>query len=109
MASPKFEWLCQVPDKSNALQNRLAARPEHLKDLKPRIDSGVVVFGGATLSEQPAGEGTPAMNGSVLLIKADTKEEVLQILKNDPYTKNGAWDVENATITPFKSAVRTAL
>lgn len=99
----------QIPDKPNALQNRLGARPAHLTNLKPRIEAGQVVFGGATLSSHPAeGEG-PDMTGSVMLIKADTKEEVVEFLKNDEYTKQGAWDVANATITPFRCAVRTAL
>ena len=68
-----------------------------------------MVFGGATLSEQPTSDGPPPMTGSVLLVKADTKEEVLATLRDDPYTKNGTWDLENATITAFKCVLRTAL
>jgi len=109
MSTSQFEWLVQVPDKPNALQNRLKARPFHLENLKPRIDAGQVVFGGAMLSEQPAVDGTPDMIGSVMLIKANTREEIMDLLKNDEYTKQGAWDVEKASITPFKCAVRTAM
>lgn len=61
------------------------------------------------MSEQPAADGTPDMVGSVMLVKASSREEVVELLKNDEYTKQGAWDVEKATITPFKCAVRTAL
>lgn len=66
-------------------------------------------MGGAMLSEQPSVGGTPDMTGSVMLIKADTREEILELLKNDEYTKQGAWDVDNAKIIPFKCAVRTAM
>ena len=108
-SSYKYEWLVTVPDKPSALQNRLAARPAHLANLKPRIESGQVVFGGAMLGKQPGEGESPAMEGSVMLIKADTEEDVRELLRIDEYTKQGAWDVEKATIIPFKCAVRTAL
>ena len=40
------------------------------------------------------------MTGSVLVIAGETKEEVLKLLQSDIYTQGGAWNVENATITP---------
>lgn len=109
MSTSQFEWLVQVPDKPNALAKRLAVRPKHLEDIKPRVAAGQVVFGGATLSDQPSVDGTPDMTGSVMLIKADTKEEIIQLLRNDQYYKGGAWDVDKAIITPFRCAIRTAM
>jgi len=107
--APTTEWLVQIPDHPNALEKRLAVRQKHLTDLKPKIDAGIVVFGGATLSKQPAeGEG-PDMTGSVMLIKANTEQEVREFLENDPYTKGGAWNPKEAKITPFRCAVRSAL
>lgn len=108
-SSPKYEWLVTVPDKPSALQKRLAARPAHLTQLNPRIDAGQVVFGGAILGKQPGDGETPAMEGSVLLVKADTEEEVRELINSDPYAKQGAWDVEKATIIPFKCVIRTAI
>lgn len=107
--SYKYEWLVTVPDKPSALQNRLAARPAHLANLKPRIESGQVVFGGAMLGKQPQEGETPAMEGSVMLFKTNSEEEVWEMLRNDEYAKQGAWDVEKATVIPFRCAVRTAL
>ncbi|KAK5074241.1 hypothetical protein LTR64_006614 [Lithohypha guttulata] len=109
MSAPNKEWLVQIPDKPNALQNRLHARPAHLKNLTPRIEAGQVVFGGAMLSKQPVEGESPDMVGSVMLVKAESEEEVKELLKNDEYTKQGAWDVENAKIIPFRCAVRTAM
>ncbi len=108
-SAPTKEWLVHVPDFPGALDKRLAARPTHLGNLKPAIEAGKVVFGGATLSKQPAEGEAPDMTGSAMLIKADSEEEVRKILEEDPYTKGGAWDVKNAKIWPFKCAVRTAL
>ncbi|KAJ4506634.1 hypothetical protein HRR78_004933 [Exophiala dermatitidis] len=106
---PTAEWLVHVPDLPGALEKRLAVRPEHLSQLKPKIDAGVAVFGGATMSKQPGPGETPQMTGSVMLIKAENEEKVHEFLENDPYTKNGVWDVKNAKIYPFKCAIRTAL
>jgi len=109
MSSSQKEWLVQIPDKPNSLQKRLGARPDHLKNIKPKVDAGQIAFGGATLSKHPAEGETPDMTGSVMLVKAETKEEVIELLESDVYTKQGAWDVDNATITAFKTAIRTAL
>lgn len=105
----KYEFLVTIPDIPNALEKRLAARPTHLANLKPRVDSGQVVFGGATLTKQPADGEAPEMTGSAMLIKANSEEEVRAIVEGDAYVKGGAWDVSKMVITPFKCAVRTAM
>lgn len=38
-------------------------------------------------------------------MEAESKEKVIQRLKEDVYYKNGVWDVDNAEITPMKLAV----
>jgi hypothetical protein len=47
--------------------------------------------------------------GSVMLIKASSEEEVREWIANDEYVKGGAWDVSKMTIVPFRCAVRTAM
>ena len=43
--------------------------------------------------EEPAKEGeTPRMKGSVVLAEAESREEVIRILKEDIYSKNEVWD-----------------
>jgi len=108
-STPTNEWLVHIPDHPNALEKRLKVRQEHLSGLKGKIEAGIVVFGGATLSKQPAeGEG-PDMTGSIMLIKANTEQDIRDFLENDPYTKGGAWNPREAKIFPFRCAVRTAL
>jgi len=108
-AAPKYEWLIMVPDHPNALDKRLGARQQHLKDVTPHHQAGAVPLGGAWLAEQPKEGETPQMLGSALIVVAATKEEVIERLKNDIYTKSGVWDVDNAQIWPFKTAVRSSL
>ncbi|KAK1010529.1 hypothetical protein LTR54_005484 [Friedmanniomyces endolithicus] len=67
---------------------------DHLAALKPSVESGFFVFGGASLDE-PVKEGEgPKINGSVMVAVAESKEEVLDKLKADVYYTSGVWDVE---------------
>ncbi|KEF56441.1 uncharacterized protein A1O9_08022 [Exophiala aquamarina CBS 119918] len=108
-AAPVYEWLVHIPDLPGALDKRLAVRPEHLSNLKPSIDAGKVVFGGALLSKQPAEGEAPDMVGSFMMIKAESEEKVREWIEKDAYTRGGAWDAKNAKVYPFRCAVRTAM
>lgn len=43
------------------------------------------------------------MSGSALVVVADTREEVLELLKGDVYAKSGVWDVEGVVLYPVSS------
>ena len=107
--SNKKEYLVMIPDHANSLQKRLAVRPKHLEKLKPHIESGDVVFGGATLSAHPKDGEQPDMTGSCMLIKAESEEAVREWVKSDEYSKGEVWDFEKMQIIPFRCAVRTAM
>ena len=64
---------------------------------------------GAMLEEPPKEGETPKMKGSAMLIGANTREEVIERLKNDVYVKGSVWDWDKVQIIPFKSALRKAL
>lgn len=118
--SQKHEWIVILPDNVNALEKRMSVRQyvyslatqllstssyilmsrrSHLSNLKPDIDSGFWVMGGATLDE-PIKEGTgPKINGSIMLAVAESKEEVLEKLKKDTYWQNGVWDESKVSCT----------
>ncbi|KAK5110116.1 hypothetical protein LTR62_006250 [Meristemomyces frigidus] len=105
----KHEWMVILPDKAGALANRMKVRQEHLAALKPATDSGFWVLGGAMLDE-PIKEGQgPKINGSVMMALAETKEEVMEKIRQDAYFKTGVWDESKIQIFPFKSAIRSAL
>ncbi|RII14397.1 hypothetical protein CUC08_Gglean003976 [Alternaria sp. MG1] len=108
--APLQEWLVIVPDHAGALQKRIASRPKHLEGLKADRED-MWLWGGAML-EEPIKEGDtnpPKMKGSACLIGAKTREEVVERLKQDQYVKDGVWNVDEAQIIPFKSALRKAL
>ena len=51
----------------------------------------------------------PTITGSMLLLRADSEEDVMQMVRENPYSKVGVWDLDKVVVTPFKCAVRTAL
>ncbi|KAG0156833.1 hypothetical protein PDIDSM_4014 [Penicillium digitatum] len=108
-APAKREFLCILPDKPGAQAKRLEVRPNHLEGVKPLVASGAIVAGGAMLNAHPADGETPSFKGSMMLAVAENEAQVLELLSKDIYTVSGVWDLENAQIIPFKSAVREAL
>ncbi len=100
------EWLVLLPDHPNALSKRLSIRPEHLVQIKPKLASGKILMGGATLSKHPEEGESPDMTGSVMLIMADSEEEVRRFAAEDVYTKSGVWDMDAIKIWPFRTAVK---
>lgn len=100
------EWLVLLPDHPNALSKRLSVRAQHLNGVAPGLASGQVLLGGATLSKHPDRDEPPDMTGSVMLVTAESEEEVRRFVAEDVYTKSGVWDMERVTIWPFRTAVR---
>ncbi|CDO94197.1 unnamed protein product [Kluyveromyces dobzhanskii CBS 2104] len=97
------EWVVIVYDKPGS--DRSACRAQHLAAIPALVEAGKIVHAGAIYKGLV--EGKPAdFAGSHLTIVADTKDEVVEILKNDIFAKNNIWDVENALIFPYGCAVR---
>lgn len=79
-----------------ALERRMAARESHITSFKEGLNTGQNILGGALLND--AGD----MKGSVMVVEFDSREELDEWIKNDPYTQGGVWqDVE---ILPFRLA-----
>ena len=94
------EWLVVVPDHVGVAALRTSARSEHLQNVKPHIESGKVTLGGATLAEHPEPDQPHRMNGSAFVVAADSREELLQFIRQDVYARKGVWNLDRATILP---------
>lgn len=55
---------------------------------------------GATVAHPPVGDEQKAFNGSCVVARATSKEEVVAQLKEDVYAKAGVWNVDAAVIHP---------
>ncbi|KAK6202415.1 uncharacterized protein RJT21DRAFT_1813 [Scheffersomyces amazonensis] len=82
--------------------DRTKVRPIHLQDLVGTVNAGVVIAGGALFTD----ETKTKFVGSTLQIAANSKEEVIEALKQDVYYREGIWDIDSALIYPSGMAVR---
>ena len=74
----------------------------HLENIKTNVASGKIVFGGASL-EEPIKEGQPAkINGSALLLCADSEEEAMEVVKSDLYYSSNVWDRSKVRLSQAK-------
>ncbi|KAF4120030.1 uncharacterized protein GMORB2_3441 [Geosmithia morbida] len=130
----KFDFLVILPDKADALPRRLEARPSHMKGMVPHVKDGSWKLGGslriapppsreenrdkanareteigALLKSVPKDDDPSSLDflGSALVVNAESKEEILEMLRNDVYAKADVWDFEKVQIYPFKSAWKT--
>ncbi|KAF0327243.1 YCII-like protein [Colletotrichum asianum] len=107
--APK-EFLCIMPDKPNVLQIRKQVKGQHYEGIKPLIESGRLVAGGAMFEKQPNEDATEAsFRGSVVVYTAESSEDVKAIIENDAYATSGVWDLERGQIIPYVAAVRQPL
>jgi uncharacterized protein len=81
----------------DALDRRRRVRPAHLESIRPLVEAGNVLVGGAMLSED--GE----MIGSMLLVEFPDRAAVDRWLERDPYVTNGVW--REIEVRPFRTAV----
>ncbi|TQN73695.1 Aspercryptin biosynthesis cluster protein B [Colletotrichum shisoi] len=102
--STKSEWLVIIPDKPGSLATRFAVRSYGLSNLcvEPFRVSGVWKMGGPMLHELPANEEPSSLKviGSTIVCVAESKEEIMEMLKRDVYVDRGVWDLERVQMWP---------
>ncbi|KAF0516430.1 putative YCII-related domain protein [Gigaspora margarita] len=87
--STKSAVLASDHDDPDAGARRLSSRPEHVSRANKSRESGLIVTGGAILSDTKSEDAT--MIGSVMIMEADSEEEVRKYLNEDPYVTNKVW------------------
>lgn len=80
-----------------AVARRTGVRPHHLDEIKPLVDAGRILTGGAMLDD----DGN--MRGSVLLVDFPSRIELDAWLDHDPYVTGGVW--QEIEVVPFRVAV----
>lgn len=112
------QYLILVPDHPDSLSIRKATKAAHIESATPLIDEGRLPYFGVTLAQHQTTTGTessrsndgtrastiePEINGSVMVLHAASERAVQDFLENDPYAKQGVWDVAKAQILPFRA------
>jgi uncharacterized protein YciI len=84
-------------DDDGAPARRAAVREAHLAGIRPLVDDGRLVIGGAIL------DADGAMRGSMMVLEAASEEDARRIVESDVYVREGVWT--RWEIHPFKRAV----
>jgi uncharacterized protein YciI len=79
-----------------ALDRRMAARPEHLAGAKALKENDNFIVGGAMLNDDGK------MIGSVMIVQFESDEKMQEWYDNEPYIKNGVWKF--VEVMPFRVA-----
>ncbi|RMJ26010.1 YCII domain-containing protein [Aspergillus sp. HF37] len=110
-STSRKEFLCIIPDYPGSVAKRMEVRPKHLEEIMPLVQDGSVVLGGGMFDAHPSEDASepPSFNGSAMIVLAESAEHVRRVMAADVYARAGVWDVEKASVIPFKSAVREAL
>ncbi|PWW78907.1 hypothetical protein C7212DRAFT_350165 [Tuber magnatum] len=98
------EFFVIVPDLPTAKRSEVRSR--HLAHVAERMAKGEFYRqGGAYCSPEIPSEqvGDVPYAGSALTVVAEDEEDVKRQLVNDPYFREGVWDVEKARIFHFKT------
>jgi uncharacterized protein len=78
---------------------RLAVRTQHLEGIRPLVEAGTVLLGGAILND--AG----GMIGSLMLMEAESEAAARALLERDVYVTGGVW--AQYELHPFRIAVQS--
>lgn len=90
-------------DAPGTLEQRLAARPEHLQRLQQLRDAGRLILAGphpAIDSEDP---GPAGFTGSLVVAEFDSLDEARAWADADPYVSAGVY--QEITVKPFKKVL----
>lgn len=88
MTTPAL-YVVFATDRPGALALRVATRPSHRAYLRQLHPEGVVVvLGGPTLADEPGDDAAAApMNGTLLVVRAPSREAVERLVAADPYSQ----------------------
>ena len=74
-------WLVEATYAPDAAATRTPFRPEHLAGIRKRLDSGDYVEAGAFMD----------VSASVILVRAESAEAAIELVRDDVYLRNGVW------------------
>lgn len=94
------EWNVIVFDKPGS--DRTKVRPQHLAAIPAAVNSGKVNFVGPLYHDIEKTK----FAGSAYHMLADSKEEIIEFLKQDVFFSEGIWDMESVIANPLGVAYR---
>lgn len=90
-------------DSENSLQQRLAARPQHLQRLNALQDDGRLLLAGPFPAVDANDPGSAGFSGSLIVAEFDSLEAATAWADADPYVTEGVFST--VVIKPFKKVL----
>ena len=87
-------------DVANSLENRLAARPDHLARLNTLRDEGRMLTAGPLPAVDNEDPGQAGFTGSIIIAEFESLEAATQWAEADPYVAAGVYG--QVTVKPYK-------
>lgn len=94
---PQFLVIAYDGTDPEAPARRAVARPAHLDGVRPMVESGRMLIGGAILGDDGA------MAGSATIVEFPDRAALDAWLAADPYVTGGVW--QEIEVRPFRVAV----
>jgi uncharacterized protein YciI len=89
-------YIVEVPYTGDAAEKRPAVRFEHLTRIARLLDEGRLVEAGGFLD----------FSGALLLVRADSEEEAVALIRDDVYIRSGVWS-DDVRARAYGRVVRT--
>jgi uncharacterized protein YciI len=86
-------------DHDGSLDNRIAARPDHIARLKGLCDEGRLLLAGPHPAVDAADPGSAGFTGSLVVVEFDSLESAQAWADDDPYITAGVY--RKVTVKPF--------
>lgn len=90
-------------DKANSLQNRLNARPDHLKRLHTLQDEGRLILAGPHPAIDCEDPGADGFTGSLVVAEFESLSAAKSWAEQDPYVAADVY--QTVTVKPFKKVL----
>lgn len=89
-----------IPD---SLENRLAARPAHVKRLQALLAQGRLILAGPNPAIDSPDPGAAGFTGSLIVAEFDSLEQAKEWANDDPYVKQNVY--QSVEVKPFNKAL----
>lgn len=86
-------------DHDGSLNNRLAARPDHVARLKALCDEGRLLVAGPHPAVDSPDPGPAGFTGSLVVVEFDSLQDAQKWADDDPYVAAGVY--RKVTVKPF--------
>ncbi|UTJ06038.1 YciI family protein [Arcobacter roscoffensis] len=90
-----MQYLIIAYDYEDALEKRMESRPTHVEETQKLMAEGKIVSACALIEDDK-------MVGSSVVTNFEDEDEFDEWLVNEPYVKNGVWNMEEIQVVPIK-------